>query len=143
MSQVTDAKPSQEKKYKIMVVDDEPAITASVQLGLEEEGFAVDAYNDPLEALGNFKPGYYDEIILDIKMPNMTGIDLAGKIWQIDKDAIICFITGFNQYEDEALKLILNTKGRVITNPFLIKDIVSHIKTHLSDQPRLSLASST
>ena len=37
-------------------------------------GFKVDTFNDSQEALSNFKPGYYDLVILDIKMPNNQGI---------------------------------------------------------------------
>jgi two-component system response regulator ChvI len=132
----TAARPLQAKKYNIMIVDDEPTITTALQLGLESNGFAVDTFNKPEEALTNHRPRYYDDIILDIKMPTMSGFDLARKIREVDNDVTICFITGFSQYENEALKLFLNLKGCVIKKPFGINDLVSHIKMHLSDQPR-------
>jgi DNA-binding response OmpR family regulator len=63
--------------HKILIVDDEADITLTLKLVLEEDGFAaVDLFNDPLAALSNFKPEYYDLILLDIKMPKMSGFDL-------------------------------------------------------------------
>jgi two-component system, OmpR family, response regulator CpxR len=63
-------------KKKILVVDDEPDITLLFKEALEEEGFKVDIFNDPMNALKNFKPRFYDLVILDIVMPNMDGIKL-------------------------------------------------------------------
>jgi two-component system, OmpR family, response regulator ChvI len=52
-------------------------------------------YNDPLVALSNFKPDIYDLLILDIKMPNMTGFELYRKLKEIDSKVKVCFITAF------------------------------------------------
>jgi CheY-like chemotaxis protein len=60
-----------EGQKKIMVVDDEPELTMLCGLVLEYHGFKVDTFTDPQEALSNYKPGYYDLVILDIMMPKM------------------------------------------------------------------------
>jgi DNA-binding response OmpR family regulator len=57
------------KKRTIQVVDDELDIISSLKLGLEDNGFRVDAFTDPIATLSNFKAGIYDLVILDIKMP--------------------------------------------------------------------------
>jgi PleD family two-component response regulator len=54
------------KKKKILLVDDEPDITYSLKVGLEDNGFAVDTFNDAVLALSNFKAGMYDLILLDV-----------------------------------------------------------------------------
>jgi DNA-binding response OmpR family regulator len=54
---------------RILVVDDEPDLTQVSTLALEYHGFKVDSFNDPQEALSKYKPGLYDLVILDIKMP--------------------------------------------------------------------------
>jgi len=61
---------------RIMVVDDESDLTLFSSLSLEYHGFKVETYDESKKALSNFKPGYYDVIILDIKMPNMDGFEL-------------------------------------------------------------------
>ena len=43
---------------------------------LEFHEFEVEAFNDPKKALSNFRPGYYDLVVLDIKMPGMDGFKL-------------------------------------------------------------------
>jgi DNA-binding response OmpR family regulator len=71
--------PQQEQK-RILAVDDEPDLTMICSLALQYHGFKVDTFNDAQEALSNFKPDYYDLVILDIKMPNMDGFELYDKI---------------------------------------------------------------
>lgn len=67
-----------------MIVDDEVDITAIFKLGLEQNDFIVTTFNNPLEALSKFRPGLYDLLILDIRMPGMNGFQLCQKIRNID-----------------------------------------------------------
>ena len=59
---------------RIFVVDDEPDVKLALKIALEENGFEVNAYDDPVIALDNFRKGAYDLLILDIKMPKMHGL---------------------------------------------------------------------
>ena len=61
------------ERKNILLVDDEPDITMAFKLILENAGFIVDTYQDPLVALFKFKPNFYGLVILDIKMPRMNG----------------------------------------------------------------------
>ena len=86
---------------RILVVDDEPDLTKVSTLALEYHGFKVDTFNDPQEALSKFKPGSYDLIILDIKMPEMDGFELYHEIKKKDNNAKICFLTASELYYEE------------------------------------------
>jgi CheY-like chemotaxis protein len=68
-------KSAKEKKRRILVVDDEPDNTSIFSMSLEDGGFEVDAFTDPLLALTMFRSGNkkYDFLVLDIKMPGMNG----------------------------------------------------------------------
>jgi DNA-binding response OmpR family regulator len=55
----------QGQQKRLLVVDDEPDLTIICSLALEYYGFNVDTFNDSKEALSNFKPDYYDLVILD------------------------------------------------------------------------------
>ena len=72
-------------KGKILIVDDEPDITESFGLALEDSGFEVDKYNDPAVALASFKPTVYGLLILDIKMPKMDSFELYDKLKKMIK----------------------------------------------------------
>jgi PleD family two-component response regulator len=62
---------------RILIVDDEPAITSTFKIALKNYGFEeVDVYNDPFLALQNFKSGVYALIILDVAMPKIDGFKL-------------------------------------------------------------------
>ena len=94
----------QEEQKKILAVDDETDLTMLCRLALEYHGFKVDTFNDPQEALSNFKPGYYDLVILDIKMPKMDGFELYEKIKEKDDKVKICFLTASELYYEEFRK---------------------------------------
>jgi DNA-binding response OmpR family regulator len=89
---------------RILVVDDEPDLTQVSSLALEYHGFKVDSFNDPQEALSKFKPGLYDLIILDIKMPKMDGFELYREIKKKDNTAKVCFLTASELYYEEFRK---------------------------------------
>lgn len=63
-------------KRRILIVDDEPDVTFTLKKGLEEEGFQIDIFNDPLEAQSYFKAGQYDMLLLDVNMPKLNGFEL-------------------------------------------------------------------
>ena len=61
---------------RILLVDDEPDITTVFTLGLEDNAYRVDAFNDRVLTLSNFRPNFYSLSILDINMPKMNGYDM-------------------------------------------------------------------
>jgi DNA-binding response OmpR family regulator len=94
----------EERRLRILAVDDEPDLTMLCRMSLEHYGFEVDTFNDPQEALSKFKPGSYDLVILDIKMPKMDGFELYHKIKKKDNNANICFLTASELYYEEFRK---------------------------------------
>ena len=100
-------------------------------MGLQNYGFKVDIFNNPQQALLQFKPNYYDDIILDVRMPGMSGFDLAKEIWAKDPTARICFFTALEFYEDDAMTVLNNIMMQCfIIKPITIKKLVQHIEAH-------------
>lgn len=97
-------KQPQQGQKRILAVDDEPDLTMICSLALQYHGFKVDTFNDSQEALSNFKPDYYDLVILDIKMPKMDGFELYDKIKKKDDKVKICFLTASELYYEEFRK---------------------------------------
>jgi DNA-binding response OmpR family regulator len=79
-----------------LIVDDEPDINLALKLFLEQNGFKVNTFTDPLLALEYFRKGLYDLVILDIKMPKMHGFELYRQIRKIDDKVKACFLTASN-----------------------------------------------
>src|SRR6476660_5555087 len=93
-------------KKRVLVVDDEPDICLTLKIILERYGFTVDSFADPKIALKNFKPGLYDLIILDIKMPEISGFDLYGKFKSKSANFKALFLTALRELDDyENLKM--------------------------------------
>jgi CheY-like chemotaxis protein len=77
---------------RILIVNDDPDITFTFKKAFEETNriggnkifFHVNTYNDPLTALSEFKPDYYDLMLIDINMPEMNGFEFCIKVLELD-----------------------------------------------------------
>lgn len=85
-------------RRKILLVDDELDIILSLKLFLEENGFEVDAYDNPFSAIAAYKPGLYHLLILDIKMPQIDGFELYERIHKMDTNANVFFLTAVSDF---------------------------------------------
>lgn len=118
---------------RIFLVDDDPDVLYSMVTSLESSGFVVDSYNSPDIALEKFKPHYYDLLLLDVRMPGMTGFELYEEISKIDASVHVIFITAFEVYY-EALKEIYPdlVPSSFIQKPISNDDLVGRIKRELN-----------
>jgi DNA-binding response OmpR family regulator len=114
---------------KILIVDDEPDLTQVSTLALEYHGFKVDSFNDPEEALSKYAPGLYDLIIVDVKMPKMSGFELYEELKKKDNDAKICFLTASELYYEEFRKKEYHAldKNLFIRKPIDNEDLLKEI----------------
>ena len=87
-------------RRKILLVDDELDIILSLKLFLEENGFEVDAYDNPSSAIADYKPGLYHLLILDIKMPQIDGFELYERIHKMDNNANVFFLTAASDFSE-------------------------------------------
>ena len=75
-----------------MIADDDPDVTLTLKTILYKNSFKVDSFNNPIVVLKNFQAGSYDLLIIDINMPQMSGVDLYEKIREIDNKVKIRFL---------------------------------------------------
>jgi CheY-like chemotaxis protein len=87
-------------RKRILVVDDEPDITFTLDAILQKGGYEVSSFNNPLKALQSFRPRYYDLLIIDIKMPEMNGFELYRKLKEKDSYVKVCFLTAVSEFRD-------------------------------------------
>ncbi|MFL6318068.1 MAG: response regulator [Nitrososphaeraceae archaeon] len=91
----------QKSTKRILLVDDEPDSCISFQAVLEDAGYECISYTDSVETIQEFRPFYYDLILLDIKMPVLNGFELCKKIIELDKTVHIIFITALEAYYEQ------------------------------------------
>jgi DNA-binding response OmpR family regulator len=121
-----------EKKYRVLLVDDEPDITSVVKIGLEKEGFEVQAFNDPSQALSHFKADSFDLVLLDIRMQPMNGFQLYKQLRKIDDKVKVCFITAFEIYYDEFKKVFPNLRVNCfVRKPVRLQELAKTIMAEL------------
>jgi len=124
----------EQRQPAVMIVDDEQDILLMIKLVLDKSGFKnVDTFSDPLEALGNFKADKYDLLVLDIRMPEMSGYDLYREIRKQDKNVRVCFVSAFEDYFQEFNKLFPNDKAECfMRKPMTMSELLQKIKERLA-----------
>ncbi|MGA9150203.1 MAG: response regulator [Candidatus Nitrosopolaris sp.] len=125
---------------RLLIVDDDKDITITFKAAIEESNNHNDAKkrievytsNNPVKALSEFKPNFYDLLLVDIKMPNMNGFELCEKILAMDINVRVCFMSS-EEINREALREIYPslTVGCFIRKPiamdYLVKRIISEL----------------
>lgn len=121
--------------YRVLFVDDNKDILLTVQTGLESYGFIVDTFSNPSEALSSFKPELYDLVLIDIKMPQMSGFEFHQELLKkatYGTEIKTCFITAYEIYF-ETLKTEFPELygGCFIRKPIKIEDLVTKLNEEL------------
>jgi len=123
---------------RIMIIDDDSDTTLTFKEALEnsndtdERRIQVHTYNDPLIALSEFKPNFYDLLLIDINLPNMNGFELGQKILELDINVRVCFMSS-GEINREALREIYPaiSLGCFIRKPAAIDYLVKRIRSEL------------
>lgn len=103
-------------QHKILIVDDEKIFRESLYYWFEEDGFDVDTAESGEDALKIFEKGKYDIMLVDMKMPGMSGIELLAKVKEIEPNLIIIMITAFASVPT-AIKALKDGAFDYITKP--------------------------
>ena len=123
-------------QLRILIVDDEQDITQSFKLALEDSGFKVTTFNNPLLALSYFTASAYNVLLLDIRMPEMSGFEFYRKIRKVDKKISVYFMTAFEEYYEE----FKNASPTLVSAYFIRKPIETD---HLVRELKSKLSSSS
>ena len=129
---------------RVLVVDDEPNITDLVALALRYEGFSVEKAGSgraALSAVQKFKP---DLVILDVMLPDLSGLDVMKRLTSEGRKVPVIFLTARDSTEDKVHGLTIGGDDYV-TKPFSIEELVARVRVVLrrnggSTSSRLVLA---
>jgi two-component system, OmpR family, response regulator RegX3 len=114
---------------RILVVEDEDALAESVRYNLEREGFSVLVAADGRRAIERFHDDHPALVILDLMLPEMSGLDVCRLIRQ-ESDVPIIMVTAKDSEADKVTGLELGADDYV-TKPFSVRELVSRVRAHL------------
>ncbi len=123
------------KKYSLLIVDDEPIVRESLTKWFKQDGFRVEAAQDANAALKLMEKGPWDVVILDIKMPGMSGLELLKRLREIDRAAQVIMATAFASVES-AVQALKDGAFDYVTKP-IDPDHLSHLVSNAIQQKKL------
>jgi CheY-like chemotaxis protein len=130
----------EKQRKRILIVDDEVDVTVTFKAGIEDSNnyndpdkrIEVFTSNNPMTALSEFKPNFYDLLLVDINMPNMNGFELSERILAIDINVKVCFMSCAAEINYKALREIYPISlGCIIRKPVSIDYYVKRIRSEL------------
>jgi two-component system response regulator RegX3 len=114
---------------RILVVEDEVSLADTVRYNLEREGYAVAVATDGRQALERFRDERPGLVILDLMLPEISGLDVCRQIRQISNVPIV-MVTAKDSEADKVAGLEIGADDYV-TKPFSIRELISRVRAHL------------
>ncbi|MGH9912656.1 MAG: response regulator, partial [Nitrososphaeraceae archaeon] len=124
---------SPQKHKRILVVDDNPDIVFTLRVGLESDPtLQVYSLDNPVTALVEFQPNFYDLLLIDVNMPLMDGFQLAQNLVRRDLNVRVCFMTAGEINMDAAREVHpLKSIGCFIRKPITAEQLLRRIRAEL------------
>jgi len=116
-------------RRRILLVEDEESLAGSIRYSLEQEGFTVTVAVDGRKAIERFRSDDPDLVILDLMLPELSGLDVCRLIRQ-ESTVPIVMVTAKDSEADKVAGLELGADDYV-TKPFSIRELVSRVRAHL------------
>ncbi len=126
-----------EKKYSILIVEDEENLLEALKLNLELEGYEVSGVSDGAEALNAVQAEHFDLIILDVMLPELDGISVCENIRLQGNDIPILILSAKNSSADRVLGL---KKGAddYLTKPFNLEELLLRVHKLIHKSNRIA-----
>jgi two-component system response regulator RegX3 len=123
------ALPADQRRHRILVVEDEPGLAESVKYTLEVEGFEVLVAESGLAGLESARVNQPDLVLLDLMLPGMSGLDVCRHI-RLSSDVPIIMLTAKDAESDKVAGLELGADDYV-TKPFSMRELMARIRANL------------
>jgi two-component system response regulator RegX3 len=114
---------------RILIIEDEPGLAESVRYALESEGFDVNVASGGVSGLDAARRNSPDLVVLDLMLPEMSGLDVCRQI-RLSSDVPIIMLTAKDSEADKVTGLELGADD-YLTKPFSMRELVARIRAHL------------
>jgi DNA-binding response OmpR family regulator len=122
---------------RILLVEDDRRLAASLRRGLEEAGLSVDAVHDGEEALAAASTAPYDVLVLDVMLPRLDGLEVSRRLRRARAPTPILMLTARDAVEDRVRGLEAGADD-YLSKPFALRELVARIRAlarrHLPDR---------
>ncbi len=122
---------------QIMIIDNEEGLCRMMAAVLMDEGHAVRTFTDPLVAVEMFRPGVWDLVISDIKMPGIDGLEVLQRIKTKEADIPVIMITAFATV-DMSIQALRKGAYDMLTKPFEPDELLFRVRNALQHNQLLS-----
>ncbi len=116
---------------KIMIIDNEEGLCRMMSAVLQDEGYAVRTFTDPLEAVELFRPGTWDLVVSDIKMPGIDGLEVLHRIKAAEPTIPVIMITAFATVE-MSIQALRKGAYDMLTKPFEPDELIFRVRNALN-----------
>ena len=117
------------EEMKVLVIEDEESFITALKVGLTREGFTVEVQSDGAEALNTFKTFNPDIVLLDLMLPNRSGVDICRDIRKVAKTPII-MVTAKSEEIDTVLGLEVGADD-YISKPYRLHELIARMRVQL------------
>ena len=123
------------EKILILVVDDQFADRETLKAILEDKGYRVATANDGAEAIEMVKSRHYDIIFLDVRLPDMNGVETFEQVKKIDPGATVIMMTGYT--EEDLVKRAMNSGAYTcLHKPFDMEKVITLVKAVVENRKK-------
>jgi two-component system, OmpR family, response regulator RegX3 len=116
-------------RQRILIVEDEDSLAESIRYNLEREGFTVRVADDGADALERFRADRPELVILDLMLPQVSGLDVCRAI-RAESTVPVIMVTAKDAEADKVTGLELGADDYV-TKPFSMRELVSRVRANL------------
>ena len=124
---------------KLLIVDDDADIVQVLKMGLVKNRFLVEAFTNSEEALQSFKSNAesYCLLLSDMRMPSLSGIQLARKVKEINPNVRVVLMTAFEIRDEEFAKVFPSSRvDGFLQKPITIRDLIIKIMSLIGQSKR-------
>jgi PAS domain S-box-containing protein len=126
-------KETNEKKKSILIIDDDESTRKSLTLIFSKKGYEIETVETGHEALEKVKEKFFNLVLVDIKLPDMEGIDLIIPLKEIHPDMAVIMVTAFASMETVMRALNLGASA-YITKPLNMEEVFVTVRENLEKQ---------
>lgn len=123
--------PPRREGRRLLLIDDEESLRYAVAKSLKKAGFVVDTAATGREGVDKLRRGGFDAVVTDMKLPDLSGLDVVAVCTEVDPDLPVLVISGFGTV-DSALEAMRRGARNFVEKPFDVARLVEMLEREIA-----------